>query len=131
MNTTPETTHYKEFLRIHSNKQQVKLGVIVFIGKDKSTHQTIMYSPSLELSGYGETANKAEEMFKCALDDFCEYLINLTTKKRDTALAKLGWKSDKLHNKEFSSIYVDINGKLQDFKTSAEDVEVREELVTI
>lgn len=50
----------------------------------------IIYSPALDLSGYGDNEEEAREAFAIALDEFIRYTLNKKTLK--TELENLGWK---------------------------------------
>lgn len=50
---------------------------------------TIIYSPALDLSGYGDDQKEAKESFKISLEEFLKYTTNKKT--FDKALKKLGW----------------------------------------
>lgn len=52
-----------------------------------------VYSPHLDISGYGKTPSDAKESFKVALDDFLSYTLNKKTLHQE--LIRLGWKADK------------------------------------
>lgn len=49
----------------------------------------IVYAPSLDLSGYGNTEEEASESFGIVLEEFCRYTLNKKTFFRE--LKKLGW----------------------------------------
>jgi hypothetical protein len=106
----------RDSLRIKSNKIVANINVFRF--KDADTGQFVCYLPALEISGYGETEAKADEMAKFSVEEFIVYLSKLSPKKRDTELAALGWKHDKLKNKEFSKLVVDVEGELKNFNAA-------------
>lgn len=56
---------------------------------------TIIYSPALDLSGYGNTINEAKESFKIALEEFIRYTLNENT--FNDVMKKLGWASLRAH----------------------------------
>lgn len=92
----------------------------------KENDQYVLYIPSLEISGYGSTRKKAQEMLQVALDDFCGYLLKLKKDKMHLELSKLGWKRDKLHNKEFSKAYIDKDGLLRNLIMDTKKAEITE-----
>lgn len=51
----------------------------------------IIYSPALDLSGYGNTINVAKKSFKIALEEFIRYTLNENT--FNDVMKKLGWAS--------------------------------------
>ena len=110
-------------LRIDSNKKHIKAGLNLFKFQDKDTHQWVLFIESLDITSYGETENKAQEMLKETIHDYLQFLMSMTVKERDLELNKLGWEHHKLHNKEYSKSYVDINGNLKDFNAVGDKVE--------
>jgi hypothetical protein len=50
---------------------------------------TIIYSPALNLSGYGYNPDEAKDSFNIALHEFLRYTTNKKT--FDTVLKELGW----------------------------------------
>jgi len=75
-----------------TSAQQVDLGLSLVSFIEDGTY--IIYSPSLDLSGYGDTEQEAKESFEIALKEFLRYTLNKRTLSK--VLKKLGWKvSDK------------------------------------
>jgi hypothetical protein len=97
------------------NSKTISANLSAFKYQDKSTGQFVIYVPSVEASSYGETRDKAEEMIKESLKDFCTYLAGLSKKEVEYELIKLGWKNNKIRKKDFSKSYVDVSGDLKDF----------------
>lgn len=64
---------------------QVGLSLIEFIENDV----TIVYSPALNLSGYGYNSDEAKNSFNIALHEFFQYTNNKKT--FDKVLIELGW----------------------------------------
>jgi len=91
--------------------------------RDADTGQFICYLPSVDISGYGETEEKAIEMAKFSLSEYFSYLMTLSVKKRDSLLFSLGWKHERMKNKEYSKAFVDGGGQLQDFNAVEGKVE--------
>ncbi|MBK7306852.1 MAG: hypothetical protein IPI88_07260 [Chitinophagaceae bacterium] len=79
--------------------------------------------PSLDITGYGETRERAIEMLKFSILDYFESLIKLPSKQIEAELHKFGWKQNKLRHKQYSKAYVDINGELQNFNAVDNKVE--------
>jgi len=117
--------HPEDQNTLHISNSGGKAGICVYNFIDKDTKQFVAYSPALDISGYGETEAKAEEMMKFAIQDYLVYLTNLSSKERDKELASLGWKKDRFKNKDFSRAYVDINGDLKNF--NAEEGSVKKQ----
>lgn len=103
-------------LRIKGNKIVANINVVKF--KDADTGQMVCFLPALEISGYGETDAKAVEMAKFSVHEFFIHLSSLSGRKRELELSELGWKQDKMHNKEFSKVRVDVDGELRDFNAA-------------
>lgn len=91
--------------------------------QDADTSQYIAYIPSFEITGYGETMEKAMDMIRLSLETFFKGLTRISVKNRDAELTKLGWKKDPLKTKVFSNSYIDIEGKLQGFNPIKNSVE--------
>lgn len=73
----------------YSNKSgnvKVKL-LLVHFQDDDGVH--FIYSPHLDLSGYGHTENKAKESFKIVFEDFVDYTLKKKTIGK--VLKNLGW----------------------------------------
>ena len=117
--------HQSDSLRVatKSNETTFEGGLSVFKMIDSDTSQHIIYIPALNLTSYGDTYEKAEEMMKFCIGDLFELLGKMTSKKRDEELNKLGWKRNKLKNKEFSKLLVDPKGVLQNFNISESSIE--------
>jgi len=98
-----------------------KFSVVRF--KDKDTHQFIYYAPNLEISSYGETVAKAEEMFKFLVDDFLSGLLKHSADHVRGEILKLGWVKDGLWNKKFSKMHIDINGELKNYNVEEGSLE--------
>ena len=115
----------EEYLRINISKSKKKANceLTIFKYRDKDTRQIVLYIPSLEVTGYGSTEEKAQEMIKFSIDDFFHTLCTLSSKKIETELSKLGWKHHSLKNKEYSKVYVDGDGELKNFNAVADKVE--------
>lgn len=111
-----------QFLRISNRRIRANISAVHFIDKDTLMH--IVYLPSLDISGYGDTKEEAELMANNTVSDYFENLMELSSKNRDIELTKLGWKNKPFHNKEYSSAFVDIDGKLKNFNVVKDSVEV-------
>ncbi len=118
-----KNTSKKDTLRITNKPKRFTGHLTLFKFIDKDTKQTVLYSPSFDISGYGETMEKAFEMLKFSLDDVFENLSILPIDKLRQELAKYGWKKDVLRNKEFSKTFVDIDGTLKNLNAVDDKVE--------
>lgn len=112
-----------EELHINFTKKQVqgRLGAVRYI--DKDTKQHILYMPSLDISGYGETQAKAWKMLKFCIEDFFTHLLGHKQSEVNKALKALGWEKSFLFHKEFSRAYVDNEGQLQNLNAEENTIE--------
>tara|TARA_B100002019_G_C21170949_1_gene548408 strand:+ start:201 stop:449 length:249 start_codon:yes stop_codon:yes gene_type:complete len=58
------------------------ISIILYEFKDED-NVFFVYSPHLDISGYGKTPSDAKESFKVALDDFLSYTLNKKTLHQD------------------------------------------------
>ncbi|MBX9784003.1 MAG: hypothetical protein K2X48_12005 [Chitinophagaceae bacterium] len=114
----------KEFLRVNLKKAKIDSHIHVFRFKDKDTKQIVYYAPSVELSGYGATDKKAQQMFFISVEDFYSSLALLSPKKLQSELQKFGWRKNKVQTKEYSPAYVDLHGQIQNLNMVAEEIEM-------
>jgi hypothetical protein len=112
-----------EQLHINYPKKAVKgvFGAVKFI--DKDTRQHVIYMQSLEISGYGETPEKAFKMLRFSLDDFFNHLFSLPLNTTTNILANLGWEKNYFFHKEFSRAYMDSSGELQNLNAETNSIE--------
>lgn len=117
---------------VHINRKEkgakIKASISVYKYQDKETNQFIVYIPSLEISGYGETDQKATEMAQNSVKEYLLSLAFMLPKKAESELASLGWKHNRIRNKDYSKSYVDLSGELKDFAVN-EIVEQQELLM--
>lgn len=109
--TLAETLHIKSSKGVTSIRSHIN----IVRYQDKDSGQWVFYAPSFELSGYGENQDKALQMIKEAFGDFLDYMSKLSAAKMQAELTKLGWKKNKLWNKDYSRAYVNGEGELQNF----------------
>lgn len=112
-----------DHLKIDLGNRRVRGTLSVFRFRDKDTKQYVMYAPSLEISGYGETKSKAEKMFRIMADNAFVHLTSLNVTELQQELRKYGWKKDIIFKKEYSKAYVDGNGELQNLNAEETSVE--------
>lgn len=113
----------KDYLRLNIRKKEIKCGLSFFRYRDKDTRQIVIFVPALDMTSYGATEEKAQEMMKFSMEEYSHYLTNLPAKKIELELTGLGWKHNALRNKEYSKAYVDISGELKNFNAVADKVE--------
>lgn len=59
--------------------------------QDSNTGQWVVYCPSLEISGYGETTEHALELMRFNLEEYFHYLLELSYPEVITELKSLNW----------------------------------------
>lgn len=94
--------HYKNKLSAGASNYMVRLSLIVF----KEDLITIIYSPALDLSGYGRSMKEAQYSFETTLEEFLRYTVNKNT--FESELIRMGWKtSGKKSRREFKQPFLD------------------------
>jgi len=68
--------------------QQINVSLSLIKFKEENVH--IIYSPALDLSGYGNTEEEANASFQICLEEFFKYTLHKKT--FNTVLTNLGWK---------------------------------------
>lgn len=112
----------KDTLRIDATKERITATLRFIKFRDKDTRQIIIYVPSLELSAYGSTDKKAQNMLEIYLEEYFQTLMQFSKGKLATELSRLGWEHDKIRSKIYSKCFIDAEGKLQEFNAVEEDV---------
>ena len=74
-----------------SNKKAGVIAQLMLIHFIDENDVHIIYSPHLDLSGYGKTKDEAKQSFEDSFADFMDYTINKKT--LGEVLKQLGWKS--------------------------------------
>lgn len=113
INKEIEANPSNDLLKINRAHSRISGGLTLAGYIDKDTEQHIIYCPSLDTTGYGETEAKAIEMIKFSISEYFKFLIDLSIKKMDEELRSIGFTHVKNKTKEFSKASVDINGQLQ------------------
>ena len=90
-------------IRIKGNS--ITINVLISSGKDGDYFVTI--SPTLLVSGYGQTEEEAMKSFEENIRTFCDDLIKLSTEQKENELRKLGFTKEPYHNKNFSKVYIE------------------------
>lgn len=120
--------HLSADLGFTNKKYQVGLSLIEF----EEDNAIIIYSPALDLSGYGYSQSEAKESFTIALQEFFRYTTNKKT--LDKVLKDLGWaikgtKNKPKFNPPKDSDLVTLNPLYNEivnsksYKVSREDIE--------
>lgn len=68
----------------------ISITLIEFVDENSIT---FIYSPHLDLTGYGKNSKEAKDSFNVVLDDFFSYTLNKNTLWEE--LTSLGWKTGK------------------------------------
>lgn len=72
-------------------KHVVKIGLTLILWKEDDIY--FQYSPQLDLTGYGKSADEAQSSFDQTLKDFMSYTLNKDTLFDE--LERLGWTTNK------------------------------------
>jgi len=78
--------HFEGKIKIDSSPVTVKLLLFHFVDENK-VH--FIYSPHLDLTGYGTSTEEARKSFEISLEDFIDYTVKKKT--LDKVLTDLGW----------------------------------------
>lgn len=105
----------QEYIKLKSKKMKMRL--ITVSGKEADFF--IVIAPSIMVSGYGETADKAKDSFEYNLNVFCEDMMRISNAKRNEELNKMGFYKHKIFAKDYSKAYVDVNGALQGIENAS------------
>jgi hypothetical protein len=68
-------------------KKKVEISLALFSYKEGEVH--VIYSPALDLFGYGKTEKEAENSFEITIEEFIRYTVNKNTLFKE--LKRLGW----------------------------------------
>jgi hypothetical protein len=69
----------------------------LFLFKDEKSH--VVYSPALDLSGYGDTEEEAKKSFQIVVEESIKYAMGKRT--LEDTLQKLGWTIAQGHPKKY------------------------------
>lgn len=75
---------------INNSKAKVKVNLFLIHFQDENKVHFV-FSPHLDLTGYGYSLKDAKKSFSIVLDDFIDYTLNKKTISK--VLADLGWKT--------------------------------------
>lgn len=120
--SSSEAPFIKEQLSISKHNVYVKVNRI--IGEKDGTW--VVYSPSLEVSGYGATKEEAMETFELDMNCLMDSIFEMSIKERQKYLSELGWTKSKYFNKKYSKAYVDEDGMLKDLDLENVSLEAME-----
>jgi hypothetical protein len=82
----------QETLHIKKTIITGKVAIVRFVDKDTRSH--VVYAPSLEISGYGDTPEMAAEMFSDSLNYFFAHLLKMKPAEVEQELRKYVGKKD-------------------------------------
>jgi hypothetical protein len=99
--STEKTSVNNLTFNLHAKTVRGHLTGFFFI--DNDTKQYVAYFPALEISGYGEAKEKAQEMAKFSINQLFDELMGLSKIELDMELKKFGWKKNRIFNKQFSN----------------------------
>lgn len=111
----------RDELHLTSSGIQADLRVFGFI--DKDTKQHVVYIPAFQLSGYGESRQKAEEMLKFSIHDYLHRLRAMSDAERGQELSGFGWRADMQENEGYSNTYIGTDGELENCNAEAGTVQ--------
>ncbi len=80
----------------------------------------ISYSPSLNVTGYGESPKEALDDFKYNMDVFAIDLVNMKKHEITKELKSLGWEPRYMFDRQFSKSFIDQDGVLKNFDKPTE-----------
>lgn len=93
-------------------KKNVELNVSIFLWEEDSIFY--VYSPALDLTGYGLSKEEARESFETVLHEFIVYTHNKKTIFKE--LEKLGWAVTKKRKRVVSPDFEDMLSENEHFK---------------
>ena len=102
-----------EKLHIDRSKRKIKYHLQGVGFQDSDTLQYVAYIPALEISGYGETKQKAEDMASFSLQQIFDQFLTMSHVELSASLRELGWDESKYFEKYFSKTYLDDEGILK------------------
>lgn len=92
----------EEFIKVDYKKKSIKAHLNGVGFKEGDFH--IIYLASLNISGYGETTEEANELIKATLKDFCTNLFTNSEAKVYSILIDLGWKRNRFFKKKLETL---------------------------
>jgi predicted RNase H-like HicB family nuclease len=105
--------------QLHVSGKGVKFQVNRLLGKDGGYWVAI--APSIGVSGYGKTQEAAIESFDHNIVVFVDDVMEMSHSGREKYLTELGWKKNRIWSKQFSKVYVDNDGVLNNLESVSID----------
>lgn len=93
-------------------RQNVEFSVSIFLWEENSVFY--VYSPALDLTGYGLTKDEARESFETVLEEFIKYTHNKKTIFKE--LENLGWAVNKRRKRIVSPDFEDLLSENEHFR---------------
>lgn len=93
-------------------RQNVEFSVSIFLWEEDSIFY--VYSPALDLTGYGLTKEEARESFETVLEEFIKYTHNKKTIFKE--LENLGWAVNKRRKRVVSPDFEDLLSENEHFR---------------
>lgn len=93
-------------------KQDVEFSISIFLWEEESIFY--VYSPALDLTGYGLTKKEARESFETVLEEFIKYTHNKKTIFKE--LENLGWAVNKRRKRVVSPDFEDLLSDNEHFR---------------
>jgi len=93
--------------------KNVELSVSIFLWDEDSIFY--VYSPALDLTGYGQTKEEAKESFETVLSEFIKYTHNKKTIFQE--LENLGWAVNKRKKRVISPDFEDLLSENEHFRS--------------
>ena len=87
----------------HFDGASAKVDITVGLLQFEEDGNTIIYSPSFDLSGYGKNPEEAKKSFEITVAEFFQYTLNKKTLTKE--LNRLGWniKQSDVKNRKFKT----------------------------
>lgn len=97
--------------RYADGNKSVEVSISIFLWQEESIFY--VYSPALDLTGYGKTEQEARESFAIVLNEFLVYTHNKKTIFAE--LERLGWAVNKKKRRVISPDFEDLLGDNEHF----------------
>ena len=95
-----------------NGRENVEFSVSIFLWEESSIFY--VYSPALDLTGYGLTKEEARESFETVLEEFVKYTHNKKTIFQE--LENLGWAVNKRKKRVVSPDFEDLLSENEHFR---------------
>ncbi|MGB0981465.1 MAG: hypothetical protein ACPGUH_05125 [Winogradskyella sp.] len=95
-----------------NGRENVEFSVSIFLWEENSIFY--VYSPALDITGYGLTKEEARESFETVLEEFIKYTHNKKTIFQE--LENLGWAVNKRKKRVISPDFEDLLSENEHFR---------------